>query len=153
MDEKYAFANCQKIVLFRNNNSEVLLAKRIGEADYDGVYSFVGGKMEIDDGGILEGLKREKNEEIGEDIKIKIWPIFNTMNFFVKEDGTNMVLPHYYARYESGEIKLNEEYSDYKWVKVEKIAEFEPKVPTIGEEIEKLLRLVNLIKEEELIEI
>ena len=75
------------------------------------------------------------------------------MNYFIKKDGTNMVLPHYYARYESGEVILNEEYSDYKWVEVEKIAEFEPKVPTIGLEIEKLLRLVDLIKEEELIEI
>jgi ADP-ribose pyrophosphatase YjhB (NUDIX family) len=153
MDKKYAFANCQKIVLFRNDNKEVLLAKRRGENDYDGVYSFVGGKMEITDEGIVEGLRREKNEEIGENIRIKIWPIFNTMNYFIKKDGTNMVLPHYYARYESGEVELNEEYSDYKWVEVEKIAEFEPKVSTIGLEIEKLLRLVDLIKEEELIEI
>jgi ADP-ribose pyrophosphatase YjhB (NUDIX family) len=153
MDPKYAFQNCQKIVLFRKNNTEVLLAKRKGENDYDGIYSFVGGKMEIIDGGILEGLKREKNEEIGNDIKIKIWPVFNTMNFFVKKDGSHMVLPHYYARYESGEIKLNEEYSDYKWVEVSKLADFELKIETVELMVKNLLRLVNSIKEEELVEI
>jgi ADP-ribose pyrophosphatase YjhB (NUDIX family) len=153
MDPKYAFQNCQKIVLFRKNDTEVLLAKRKSENDFDGIYSFVGGKMEITDSGILEGLKREKNEEIGEGIKIKIWPVFNTMNFFVKKDGSNMVLPHYYARYESGKIRLNEEYSDYKWVEVSKLAEFEPKIPTVSLMVKNLLRLVSLTKEEELVEI
>ena len=153
MDQKYAFANCQKIVLFRKNNSEVLLAKRRGENDYDGVYSFVGGKMEITDGGIVEGLRREKNEEIGEEVKIKIWPIFNTMNYFVKKDRTNMVLPHYYARWESGEINLSKEYSDYQWVEVNELSQFEPKIETVEPMVNNLLRLINLVKEEELIEI
>ena len=151
--DKYSFQNCQKIVVFRDNNTKVLLAKRKGENDYDGIYSFVGGKMEITDKGILEGLKREKNEEIGENIKIKIWSIFNTMNYFVKKDGSFMILPHYYARYESGEVQLNDEYEDYKWVEIEKLAEFEPKIPTVEPMIKNLLRLVEIIKEEELIEI
>lgn len=153
MDQKYAFANCQKIVLFRDNNSEVLLAKRIGEADYDGIYSFVGGKMEVTDDSLLEGLRREKNEEIGENIKIKIWPLVNIMGYFVKKDGTRMVLPHYYARCESGEVKLNEEYSDFKWVRVEELASFEPKIPSVELKVKNLLRLADLIKEEELVEI
>jgi ADP-ribose pyrophosphatase YjhB (NUDIX family) len=151
--DKYGFQNCQKIVVFRNDNKEVLLAKRIGENDFDQVYSFIGGKMEITDGGILEGLKREKNEEIGTEAKIKIWTVFNTMNYFVKKDGNSMVLPHYYARWNGGEIKINEEYSDYKWVEVEKLSEFEPKIPTVGPMVENILRIVELIKEEELIEI
>jgi len=153
MDQKYAFANCQKIVLFRKNNTEVLLARRKGENDYDGIYSFVGGKMEIDDGGLLEGLKREKDEEIGESIRIKIWPVFSSMNFFVKKDGTNMVLPHYYARYERGEIKLSEEYSDYRWVELDKLSSFGPKIETIDLVVKNLLRLIQVIDEEELVEI
>lgn len=149
--DKYGFQNCQKIVVFRKNNTEVLLARRKGENDFDGVYSFIGGKMETTDGGILDGLKREKDEEVGENFKIKIYPIFNTMNYFIKKDGNFMVLPHYYARYESGEIKLNEEYSYYKWVEVEKLAEFEPKIPTVEIMAKNLLRLIKIIKEEELV--
>jgi len=153
MDQKYAFANCQKIVLFRKNNSEVLLARRKGENDYDGIYSFVGGKMEVTDGSLLEGLKREKDEEIGENIRIKIWPVFSSMNFFVKKDGTNMVLPHYYARYESGEVKLNEEYSDYQWVGLDELSSFGPKIETIDSVVKNLLRLIRVLDEEELMEI
>lgn len=129
------------------------MAKRKEENDYDGIYSFVGGKMETSDMGILEGLKREKCEEIGEEIKIKIWPIFNTMNYFVKKDGSFMILPHYYARYESGEVKLNDEYEDYKWVEIEKLAEFEPKIPSVEPMVKNLLRIIEVIKEEELVEI
>lgn len=151
MEDKYAFQNCQKIVVFKDNNSKVLLAKRVGEKDFDDTYTFIGGKMETSDDGILEGLKREKNEEMGENFKIKIYPVFNTMNFYIKKDGSHMVLPHYYARYESGEIKLNEEYSDYKWVEVEKLAEFEPKVETVEIMVKNLLRLVEVMKEEELV--
>jgi len=88
---------------------------------------------------------------VGENFKIKIYPIFNTMNYFVKKDGSFMVLPHYYARYESGEVNLNEEYSDYKWVEVTKLAEFEPKIFSVELMVENLLRLVDLIKEEELL--
>ncbi len=151
MDSKYAFTNCQKIVVFRNNNTEVLLAKRIREKDFDGVFSFIGGKMEITDGGIVEGLKREKDEEMGENFKVKVYPVFNTMVYFVKADGSFMILPHYYARYESGEIKLNEEYSEYKWVEVAKLAEFEPKIFSVELMTKNLLKLVGLIKEEELV--
>lgn len=151
MKDKYAFANCQKIVVFKDNNTKVLLAKRKGENDFNEIYSFIGGKMEITDGGILEGLKREKSEETGEDFKIKIWPTFNTMVYFVKKDGTFMVLPHYYARYERGEIQLNEEYDDYQWVEVAKLAEFEPKVFSVELMVKNLLRLVEVIKEEELV--
>jgi len=149
--DKYSFQNCQKIVVFKDNNTKVLLAKRVGESDHNEMYSFIGGKMEITDGEILEGIKREKNEEVGEDFKIKIYPIFNTMNYFVKKDGSSMVLPHYYARYESGEVNLNEEYSDYKWVEVTKLAEFEPKIETVEIMVKNLLKLVEVIKEEELL--
>jgi ADP-ribose pyrophosphatase YjhB (NUDIX family) len=151
MEEKYAFQNCQKIVVFKDNNTKVLLAKRVGEKDFDEIYSFIGGKMETKDEEILEGLRREKNEEMGEDFKIKIYPIFNTMNFYIKKDGSHMILPHYYARYESGEIKLNEEYSEYKWVEIEKLSEFGPKVFTVELMVKNLLRLVEVMKEDELV--
>ncbi len=64
--EKYNFQYCQKIVVFRNNNTEVLLAKRKGENDYDGTFSFIGGKMETTDNNPVEGMRREKNEEVVE---------------------------------------------------------------------------------------
>jgi len=109
----------------------VLLAKRKGEADYDGVYSFIGGKMETTDEGLLAGMKREKDEEIGQAAKINVLPDETFNLFFRKKDGNTMVLPHIASIYVSGEIELNDEYSDYRWVPLVDIDGFEPKVPNI----------------------
>ncbi len=151
--DKYSFQNCQKIVLFSDNNSKVLLAKRKGENDFDGVFSFIGGKMENTDKNLVEGMRREKNEEIGIDCKIELYPVYNTSNYFVKKDGNFMVLPHYYARYLGGEIKLNDEYSEFRWVDIGDLENFDPKIPNIPEYVNRLLALVPLMKEENFIQI
>lgn len=149
MDKLFQF--CQKIVVFSEDDTRVLLAKRKGEADYDGTYSFIGGKMEVADGGFVEGMRREKNEEVGEDVRLKIYPSCSYNAFFVKKDNNSMVLPHYYAQYLSGEIKLNEEYSDYKWVPIDEIEAFEPKIGTIPEAIKKTSQLKGTASESELV--
>jgi hypothetical protein len=66
------FHYCPKLIVFSKDKRSVLMARRTGEADYDGVYTFIGGKTEVPDGGLLAGLQREKNEEIGSDAKLKV---------------------------------------------------------------------------------
>ncbi len=129
--DKYLFQYCQKIVVFSEDNSKVLLAKRKGEADYDGVFSFIGGKMERTDESLVEGMRREKGEEVGKDFIIRLNPTYNTANYFIKKDGNSMVLPHYYSQYVRGEIELNEEYSEYKWVDVKELDTFQPVIDTV----------------------
>ena len=131
MSDQLKFQYCQKIVLLNDAKDAVLLARRKGEADYDGVYSFIGGKMETTDGGFVEGLRREKNEEVGSDVQISISPMTTWNAYFVKKSGDSMVLPHYVAIYRGGEIRLNDEYADYKWVKLDQLESFEPKIDTI----------------------
>jgi ADP-ribose pyrophosphatase YjhB (NUDIX family) len=138
------FQYCQKIVVFSNDKNSVLLCKRKGEQDYDGVYSFIGGKMETTDESIIDGLQREKNEEVGEDFKVKIYPEFTTNLLFRKKDGNSMILPHYYAVHESGEITLNEEYADYVWVQLAELDSFEPKIPSITDVVISLKKLEQL---------
>lgn len=141
----YNFEYCQKIVLFRNNFSEVLLAKRKNENDFNGIYSFIGGKMETTDDSIIAGLQREKNEEIGAAVKIKIFLDYSVNHFYVKKSGASMILPHYPAVYQSGEIVLNDEYSDYQWVKINELENFEPKIFTIYPITLKLIKLIQAI--------
>jgi 8-oxo-dGTP pyrophosphatase MutT (NUDIX family) len=125
------FQYCQKLVILSADKQSVLLAKRKGEADYDGVYSFIGGKMETTDEGLLAGMKREKDEEIGQAAKINVLPDETYNLFFRKKDGNAMVLPHVASVYVTGEIELNDEYSDYHWVPLAEIDSFEPKIPNI----------------------
>ena len=75
--EKYKFQYCPKIIVISKNKTNVLLCKRKGERDYDEVFSFAGGKMETADASIAEGIKREKNEELGENFKVKLFQTFS----------------------------------------------------------------------------
>lgn len=129
--QKYCFQYCQKIVVFSQDQKSVLLCKRKGEVDYDGTFSFIGGKMETSDESILAGLQREKNEEVGINFRIKIFTTFTHNVLFRKKDGSSMILPHYLAIHENGEVELSEEYSEFKWVEIDKLSEFEPKIPNI----------------------
>jgi len=148
---QYCFQNCQKLVVFSRDGRSVLLARRKGEADYDRVFSFIGGKMEITDESIIAGIQREKNEEVGGGFKIKLYPVFNSMILFFKKNGSRMVLPHYFAEHVDGQIKLNEEYSEYRWVPLNELNSFEPKIATIPTIVENLLRLKLSMKTDEFV--
>lgn len=133
MQPNLLFQYCQKLIILSADKQSVLLAKRKGEADYDGIFSFIGGKMETTDADMVAGMKREKNEEIGTNAKVKILP-YETYNvFFRKKDGNSMILPHIAGVFVSGNIAINEEYSGYKWVPIAELDSFEPKIANITE--------------------
>ena len=138
------FQYCQKLVVLSEDKKRVLLAKRAGEADYDGVYSFIGGKMETTDESLLAGMKREKDEEIGAEAKVKLLPNETYNLLFRKKDGTSMVLPHVACLFVSGDIQLNDEYSDYKWVPIDELSTFEPKIENIPELVQWALQKLTI---------
>ena len=127
------FQYCQKIIVLSDDRTQVLLAKRKGEQDYDGVFSFIGGKLETTDGGFVEGLRREKTEEIGGEARVAVLPNPTYNIYFQKKDGHHMVLPHYVAVYRGGDIQINDEYSEFKWVALDELEQFEPKIENIPE--------------------
>lgn len=125
------FQYCQKLVVFSADMQSVLLARRHSEIDYDGVFSFIGGKLETTDESLLAGMQREKDEEIGTGVKLKVLPNETYNILFRKKDGNTMVLPHIPAVYERGEITLNDEYSEYRWVPLSELEAFQPKIESI----------------------
>jgi 8-oxo-dGTP pyrophosphatase MutT (NUDIX family) len=128
------FQYCQKLVVLSADRQKVLLAKRRDEADYNGAYSFIGGKMETTDETILAGMRREKNEEIGKQATVAVLPNETYTVLFRKKDGASMILPHIAGVFISGDIELNtQEYSNYQWVPIEELEEFEPKIENIPE--------------------
>lgn len=146
------FQYCQKLVVFSENGSSVLLAKRRGEADYDGVFSFIGGKLESTDGGLIQGLRREKNEEIGSDAKIAVVTSISLNEYFVKSSGQAMVLPHYYARFLGGKINISDEYSEYRWVCIEDLDKFEPKIDTVAPIVKSIQKIGQVAAPEDYLE-
>lgn len=147
------FQYCQKLVIVSKDQTMVLLGRRKSEKDYNGVFSFFGGKMENTDTSILEGLRREKNEEIGSCCWIELYLEFSTNYTFQKQDGNYMIIPHYYAEFGGGKIMLCNEYSEYKWLHVNRLDSFEPKIPTISEIVRKLLALSKMVGANDLMRI
>ena len=133
MSDPLLFQYCQKLVVLSADKTAVLLAKRKGEADYDGVFSFIGGKMETTDESFVSGMHREKTEEIGPAARVKVAAAESYNVLFTKKDGTRMVLPHIAGVFMGGDITLSDEYSEYQWVPLTDLAYFEPKVENIPE--------------------
>ncbi len=153
MQDPFLFQYCQKLVIFSSDYEQLLLCKRATEADYDEVFSFIGGKMVTTDSSVVAGLKREKDEEIGKNCLIRVASEYSTNILFRKSDGHSMILPHYLAVYVGGDIALNDEYSEYTWVKLGEIDTFEPKIPTIPKVIKDLLRIKPLLQDEDFVPI
>ena len=150
--DKYNFQYCPKVVVVSKDETEVLLCKRKGENDYDGTFSFAGGKMEITDQSITEGVRREKNEELGENFKVKLFQTFNLNILFRKKDGNAMILPYYFAIHQEGEVELNhDEYSEYKWVKISELEKFEPKIQNIPEIVDQIIRLEKIAEDKDFV--
>jgi ADP-ribose pyrophosphatase YjhB (NUDIX family) len=151
--DQLAFQYCPKIAVFGADGASIFLCRRKGEADYDGVFSLIGGKMEHSDPSIVDALRREKTEEVGESFRIRVLPHFSVDVMFVKADGSHMILPHHYAQYVDGEPELNEEYSESAWVPLEHLSSFEPKIDNITWISAKLARLAEIATDEDFVTI
>jgi 8-oxo-dGTP pyrophosphatase MutT (NUDIX family) len=132
MSDKTLFQYCQKLVILSADKKSILLAKRVGEADHNETYTFIGGKLEVTDNSVVAGMKREKDEEVGSDFHANVIPEKTYNVLFRKKDGNSMILPHIAGIHVSGEVELNaEEYSDYKWVPLTELEAFGPKIDNI----------------------
>ncbi len=148
------FHYCPKLIVFSKDKQSILMARRAGEADFDGVYTFIGGKTETTDGSLAEGLRREKNEEIGPDAKLKVcYKMSCYQVWYTKKNGNSMVLPHHIAVYQGGDIKLNpDEYDDYKWIPVADIEEY-AQIPENVPAVQQAARFLPMLNDEDFVEI
>lgn len=153
MQSNLLFQYCQKLVVLSRDRKSVLLAKRQGEEDFDKTYTFIGGKLETTDNSITDGIKREKDEEIGGVTKVKILPNETYNVLFRKKDGNSMILPHIAAIFINGEIILSDEYSDYKWVAIEELEDFKPKIENIPKLVKWAVSKISTATDDQLIEI
>jgi len=141
-------------VSFSEDWMSVLLVRRRSEADFDETFSFIGGKMEVTDQSIIAGLQREKNEEIGETASVRVYTDSTHNVLFRKADGSSVILPHYLAQFRGGDIVLNlAEYSEFRWVHLEDLPSFEPKIENISEMVTWALGIKQSVKLADFVEI
>jgi len=153
MMQNTLYQYCPKLAVFNAARTELLLCRRKGELDYDSVFSLIGGKMEHKDASIVEALRREKNEEVGEGFVLRLLATHSVDVPFIKKDGTRMILPHFYAEHHRGEVQLNDEYSEFRWVGLEYLKSFTPMIENIAWIVPLLLRGAIHANPDEFIEI
>ncbi len=155
MNNATLFQYCPKLIVFSADKSAILLARRKGEADYDGVFSFIGGKVEHSDDGLLAGIRREKNEEIGAAAQVKVCDKMSCFTaWFQKKDGNIIVMPHHVALFAGGDIQLNaDEYAEYVWAPITDLDTFEPKIANIPEAVQAGQRMLSILQSDDFSEI
>ncbi len=101
---------------------EILLLKRKDGSFGSGLWDIPGGKLEFGELPI-ESLEREIFEETSLKVKV-IRPI--SISSGINETKTKQYITIVFlCDYQGGDIKLNDEHSEYKWVSISKIDDLE----------------------------
>ena len=130
-----------------NNEGKYLITKRaLTKKAFPGKWTVPGGGLEVDDyiktkptnsagqwyGALENTLRREIREEVNLEVEKPQYLLDIT---FIRPDGIPVLILSYFAKYKSGEVKLDTDSIDYKWVTVAE-AKKADLIDGIAEEIE-----------------
>lgn len=106
---KFKFSNKKIGVIahIENSNGEILLQQRgIKSRDENGLYEYIGGKVDSEDLSFKEAIIREIKEEAGSDLKLEV---SNSKGIYhCCKNNVNWVFIIYIVKYIEGEIKIME---------------------------------------------
>lgn len=139
-----------------NKDKKFLITKRsLNKKTFPGKWTVPGGGLSMDDYvntppstgagqwyyAVEKTLRREVKEETGLEIGKPQYLLDLT---FIIPDGTPCMVLSFYAPYVSGEVKLDEDSVDYKWV-MAKEAESYDLIDGIAEEIKMVDKLIGQV--------
>lgn len=112
-------------------DGKILAVRRSDVDDHKpGVWEMPGGGVDQEESP-QEALKREILEETG--LIVTVGKPFNVFSF-KKDTGEFKVGITFVCEYVSGEVKISEEHSEYRWIEPKEFAEL-PSIPSLYEEI------------------
>jgi ADP-ribose pyrophosphatase YjhB (NUDIX family) len=100
------------------DGDKVLLVKKVGEKEWTLPSGFLeyGEKLKL-------AVMREVKEETGLDVFVG--KVNSAFTFVGKEDNVQIVGLSYLCKYQGGDVKLNEELCEYKWVYLKSIEQYD----------------------------
>lgn len=138
----------------REKDFEYLITQRsAAEENFMHRWHVPGGKLGTDDymeskpttkeGQWYDVLDSTLRREVSEEVNLEI----NKPNYlldlvFINKKGIPVVVLSYYAEYKSGEVKLDEDSMDYKWVTLDEAKKFDL-ISGIWEEIEMVDKILK----------
>ncbi len=102
-----------------NDKREILLLKRSKGEIYQNSWDVPGGKLEDADD-LLKAVTREIKEECGLELK-RILLVLSSSKFQGTAADSPLVFRNIYLASAEGQVKLSNENSEYKWVKVSEL--------------------------------
>ena len=120
--------------VFIDYKNKVLLRKH----EKYGIWHSVGGHVELDEDPNQAAL-REVKEEVNLEIEKPEYLLDLT---FIRPDGIPVVVLSYYAKHKSGEVKIDADSIDYKWVTPLEAKKIDL-IEGIAEEIEMVDTIIN----------
>lgn len=138
-----------------NNNGQYLITKRSPHKKvHPGKWTVPGGGLSTDDyvatpetygnGGWYGAVEKALRREVREEVNIEIGKVKYLLDLtFLRPDGIPVLVLSYYAPYLSGDVKLDEDAVEFKWVTPKEAKEMDL-IPGIDMEIEMVENLVHL---------
>ncbi len=135
-------------------DGKYLIAKRSPtKKRFPNKWTVPGGGLEVDDymhdkpsttaGQWYYAIEKTLRREVKEEVNLEIEkPQYLLDLAFISEQGQPCLVLSYYAEYKSGEVKLDEDSCDYKWVSLIEAKDYDL-IDGIWEEIEMVDRIIN----------
>ncbi|MCB9806276.1 NUDIX domain-containing protein [Candidatus Nomurabacteria bacterium] len=119
-----------------NEKNQYLLTKRSEKKPFfPGKWLIPGGGLEVDDyidreptkdGQWYSVSEHALRREIREEVNLEIGDLKFLIDIaFIRNDGIPVLVLSYFAPYKSGEVKLNDESTEYAWVSVDDLGNYD----------------------------
>ena len=142
-------------IIYNSEKKYLITRRSLSKKAFPGKWTVPGGGLETDDyvndppstkaGQWYYSVEKTLRREVKEEVNIEIGkPQYLLDLTFIIPDGTPCMVLSFYASYTSGEVKLDEDSIDYKWVTV-KEAENYDLIDGILEEIKMVEDIINKI--------
>lgn len=138
--------------IIHKNGKYLIVRRSLNKKAFPGRWTVPGGGLEVSDYintpkttsdawyyAVENSLKKEIREEAGLEVK-NIKYLLNLV--FIRPDNVPVVTLSYYCDWKSGEVKLNEENIDYKWITSGEIKDYDL-IEGIPEEIEMVDKILK----------
>lgn len=140
-------------IIYNDLGQYLITQRSLTKKAFPGKWTVPGGGLEIDDyinatpttaagqwyNALTNTLRREVKEEVNLEIEKPEYLLDLT---FIRPDGVPVVVLSYYAKYKSGEVKLDDDSVDYKWVTLEEAKSYDI-IDGIWEEIEMVGKILK----------
>jgi 8-oxo-dGTP diphosphatase len=134
----------QKVFII-NQKQELLIIKRKHVEIYQSLWDIPGGKLQ-DDETLKEALTRELQEEVGLQLNTIII-ILSSAKFIGSMPDHPILFRNFYLCATTGNVALSPEHSEYKWIKVNELKNFQfPEDQDFQETLQQLPQIIQKIQ-------